>query len=241
MAVIPVSDSQGERTDAVVNVSIHSGPIPITPCPPDQDPWPAGPDPCYYAPAQPEVVVLGYMGASNAAEGYEKLGGWRMTTRGLWAPVAVLPNLGLSHMTQDRYVHCGRWYTGFWANYFEPQLGREEAVWLLAPTTDDEWRNGGAPAIRPRLEQVVARIRTYTQVPIYATSPPNMSSYPECKTLKPEQSAATQVAINSVAATGLIELGPFLPDLNASQKLNRCHPNEVGARMWGQVLLDFFG
>ena len=211
------------------------------PCESDADPFPASPDPVPYADTSPSIIVTGYMGASMGAEGYQALGGTRMTTVGTTG-VAVLPNLGLAHMIGDQYRFCGAWHSPFWAPFFQPQVGGESAVWLLAATTDDEWgSNGGAGAIRPRLEAVVAKIRTYTNAPIYATAPPPMTAFPTCKSLLPVASAATWDAINSLAADGGIEVGPTLPDLDAAHKLNRCHPNDAGKALWGQALLDFFG
>src|SRR5262245_1589440 len=210
------------------------------PCETDIDPFPPSPDPVPYADTSPQVIVTGYMGASMAAEGYAALGGQRMTTQGTTG-VAVLPNVGIGHMNDDHYFFCGAWRSPYWAPFFQPQLGGEQAVWLFAATTDDEWRFGGATAIRPRLEQLIARIRMFTDAPIYASAPPNMTSSPTCKTLTPTANAATLSAINALVANGTLAGSLVLPPLAAAQKLNRCHPNEAGKALWGHALLSFFG
>ena len=214
------------------------------PCESDNDPFPPSPDPVPYAESSSSIAVTGYMGASMAAEGYAALGGQRMSTAGTTSPVAVLPNVGISGMASDTYPFCGQIHAGYWAPFFEPQLGTEDAVWLLAALTDDEWWNtgNGNPAqVRARMEAVLADIRERTDAPVYATAPPNMSSAPACKTLQPQFSAAVQTAISSMVADGLVLQGPVLPPLTAAQKLNRCHPNDAGKALWGQALLDFFG
>lgn len=177
-----------------------------------------------------------------AVEGYTTLGGERFTIDGTTSDPAILPNIGVQHMNDDHYRFCGAWHSPFWSAFFTPQLGGEHAVWLMLATTDDEWRNGGAAAIAPRLRTLVELIRLYTPAPIFASVPGYMEqSYPACKTIRNFQTDATQAAISQLVGEGLLLQGPSFVPLDASQKLNRCHPNAVGKALWGQALLDFFG
>lgn len=248
---VPASADKGDPVPTTTDSPKGPAPTPSptttpppggTPCEADNDPYPPSPDPVPYADSAPQIITTGYMGGSQTVEGYVTLGGTRFTTDGDPTDPAILPNIGIAHMNMDRYRFCGAWHSPFWSRFFTPQLGAEQAVWVMLATTDDEWRNGGATAIAPRIRTMIGIIRTYTQAPIYLSVPGYMEqSYPACKTIRNFQSDATQVAINQVVSEGLALAGPTFPALSQSEKLNRCHPNEVGKAIWGQVLLNFFG
>jgi hypothetical protein len=189
------------------------------------------------------------MGASMAAEGYRALGGRGMSTAASTGPVAILPNAGLSSFAAGTYWTCsprdgGVQRSDLWPAFIEPQLGSEQAIWWLAALTDDEWRNtgrGDAAKVRARMETVLAEIRQRTSAPVYVSAPPDMSSYPVCKSIQPTFSAAVQSAIDQMVADGEVLRGPVLPALPSTQKMNRCHPNAAGKAVWGQALMDAFG
>jgi len=231
-----------------------SGPTPSpTPgsgtCRPDGDPFPPSPMPVPYADSSARVVVVGYMGASMAAEGYHTLGGRGMSVASPTGSVAILPNAGLGDFASGAYWTCspadgGVRKTDLWPAFIEPQLGAERAVWWLAALTDDEWRGTGSGdpvAVRGRMEAVLAQIRQRTSAPVYVSAVPDLSSAPVCKSIQPAFSAAVRTAIDAMVASGEVLRGPVLPPLTAAQKLNRCHPNAAGEAVWGSALLNAFG
>jgi hypothetical protein len=205
--------------------------------------------PVPYADSSARIVVVGYMGASMAAQGYQALGGRGMSIAGAAGPVAILPNANLTDFAAGTYWTCtprdgGQERSDLWPAFVEPQLGAEQAVWWLPVVNDDEWRNmsrGDPGVVRSHLEAVLAQIRQRTSAPVYVSAAPDMSSYPVCKSIQPAFSAAVQSAIDQMVADGEVLRGPVLPALPSNQKMNRCHPNAAGKAVWGQALMDAFG
>jgi len=177
---------------------------------------------------------VGYLGCSMTRDtviGYHALGGTR-----LWETIQYG---GGAIINWQNSKYNGPYWQKFDAA-FAAHRDTGSIFWQLCVSDDsadlsDEQFHTIALSI---LTQLRSRVGT---MPVEISSQPTYVAPHVCPSSGSNGPARMLALANRLVAEGHVQRGPVFPSLRADQLVDRCHPDEVGQRILGNVLAERYG